>query len=112
MFRAAAIVLLAIGLASCDMVNTATEGFKHAKDIETELTAATGLKPGVGFNWSNGKLVSVTVQFPGLYEAKPVRELAEMVQASVIKNFKQTPGTIVLGFALKPADAGRTAQAQ
>jgi hypothetical protein len=109
MFRAAAIAFLAVGLASCDAVNTFTDGFKHAKEIEAELAGSTGLTPQVGFNWSNGKLVSVTVMFPSLYETKPVRDLAETVQASVTKHFKQTPGTIVLSFALKPA-AGRTAQ--
>jgi hypothetical protein len=111
MFRAAAIALAAIALASCDMVNTMTEGFKHTKDIANELEASTGLRPEVGFSWNNGKLTSVTVLFPSLYEAKPVRELADAVQASVIKNFKQTPGAIVLSFALKPANAGKTAQA-
>ena len=111
MLRLAAIVLLAIGLASCDAFNTVTEGLKHSKEIENDLAASTGMKPQVGFNWSNGRLVSVTVQFPGLYEAKPLREVAETVQASIGKHFKQTPGTVVLSFALPKADAGRTAQA-
>jgi len=111
MFRAAAIVLLAIGLASCDVINTVTDGFKHANDIASELEGSTGMKPDVGFKWTNGKLVSVTVEFPKLYETKPLRELAEMVQASTTKHFKQTPGTIVLSFEVKPT-AGKTAQAQ
>ena len=43
MVRAAAIALLAIGLASCDMVNTMTDGFRHTKDVENELASSTGL---------------------------------------------------------------------
>lgn len=111
MLRAAIIVLLAIGLASCDVVSTFTEGLKHSREIKAELAASTGMAPEVGFNWHNGKLASVTVEFPSLYDAKPLRELAATVQASVIKNFKETPETIVLSFEIKPA-TGKTAQAQ
>ena len=111
MLRIAAIVVLALGLASCDAFNTVTEGLQHAKEVESELAASIGLRPQVGFNWHNGRLVSVTVQFPGLYEAKPLRELAEAVRASISKHFKQTPGTVVLSFAVTQADPGKTAQA-
>jgi hypothetical protein len=58
------------------------------------------MKPQVGFNWNNGRLVSVTVAFPGLYEAKPLRELAETTRASVTNQFKQTPENIVLSFSI------------
>lgn len=111
MFRAAAIAFLAVTLASCDLVDNMTEGFKHANDVASDLESSTGMRPGVGFKWTNGKLVSVSVQFPKLYETKPLRELVEMVQASSSKHFKQAPGTIVLSFEVTPA-AGKTAQAQ
>ena len=58
------------------------------------------MKPQVGFNWNNGRLVSVTVAFPRIYDAKPLRELAETIRASVQKQFKQTPDNIVLAFSL------------
>jgi hypothetical protein len=59
----------------------------------------TGIRPEVGFNWSNGRLVSVTA-FPLVYEAKPLNELAEATRKSVSSQFKQTPDNIVLAFSL------------
>jgi len=61
---------------------------------------ATGVKPQVGFNWTNGRLVSVTVAFPRIYDAKPLGELADKIRASVKTRFKQTPENIVLAFSL------------
>jgi hypothetical protein len=101
MLRMAAALALAIGLTACDAVNTATEGFKHAKDVERDLEKSTGVRPQVGFNWRNGRLVSVTVAFPGLYETKPLRDVAEAVRTSVTTQFKQQPETIVLAFSLR-----------
>ena len=88
-------------------------GSKHtarAKAVETDLEQETGLRPGVGFDWNNGRLTSVSVTFPRLVETKPVRELADTVRAAVAKEFKQTPENIVLAFSLRAAP-GTTAQA-
>src|ERR1700754_234695 len=100
MLKFAAAIVLALSLAACDAVNTVTEGLQHAKDVEKDLTASTGLKPNVGFNWNNGRLREVTVMFPSLYEAKPLRELGQTVRASVEKQFRQAPDQIVVGFVL------------
>ena len=51
MSRVLAILVIALGLAACDSVNTVTEGFKQARAVENELQESTGLKPQVGFNW-------------------------------------------------------------
>jgi hypothetical protein len=101
MFKVAATLIFAISLAGCDAVNTVTEGFSHAKAVENDIQESTGVKPQVGFNWNNGRLVSVTVQFPRIYESKPLHELAEITRTSVSKQFKQTPGNIVLAFSLE-----------
>ena len=111
MHKAIAIVVLAVGLAACDMISTLVNGFKYAKAVEGDLEQATGLKPEVGYNWRNGWLLSVTVTFPRLYDTKPVRELAEAVRAAVEKEFSQTPKNIVLAFSLGGTAPGRTAQA-
>lgn len=100
MFKIAAVLIFAIGLAACDAVNTMTEGFQHAKAVESDLEESTGVKPQVGFNWNNGRLVSVTVAFPRIYDTKPLRDLAEATRASVAREFKQTPENIVLAFSL------------
>jgi hypothetical protein len=103
MHKAIAVAVLAAALAGCDAVNTVTEGLKHSKAVEADIAETTGVKPNVGFNWNNGKLTSVTVQFPKLYEDKPLRELAALARNAVAKEFKQTPKTIVLAFAIDPA---------
>jgi hypothetical protein len=100
MFRIAALLAFTIALAACDAVSTVTEGFKYAKAVETDVEHATGVKPQVGFNWNNGRLTSVTVAFPRLYDAKPLAELAETIRTSVKTQFKQTPENIVLAFSL------------
>jgi hypothetical protein len=109
--KSIAIVVLAGGLAACGVISTLVDGFKYAKAVETDLDEATGVKPAVGFNWNNGRLVSVTVTFPHLYETKPIGELAEAARTAVTKEFKQTPDNIVLAFNLGKAAPGKTAQA-
>jgi hypothetical protein len=107
-----AIAVLAAGLAACSVVSTLVDGLKYAKAVEADLEAVTGLRPGVGFNWHNGRLTSVTVGFPGLYDAKPLRELAEAVRVAVGKEFKQTPEDIVLSFSLGKTAPGTTTRAE
>src|SRR6266852_473109 len=103
MHKTVAIVVLAAGLAACGVIDTLVDGFKYAKAVETDLERETGLRPGVGFNWSNGRLTSVSVTFPRLIETKPVRELADTVRRAVAKEFKQTPENIVLALSLRQA---------
>src|SRR5215471_2489233 len=100
MVRIAALLLVGFSLAACDAVNTVTEGFNHAKAVETDLEGSTGVKPNVGFNWNNGRLTSVTVTYPRLIESKPLHDLAAAARASVTREFKQTPDNIVLAFAV------------
>jgi hypothetical protein len=108
MFRVAALVALVATLTACDMFSTLTEGSKYAKAVESDLEQSTGMKPQVGFNWQNGRLETVTVLFPQIYEARPLGAVAEMVRGSVSSHFKQTPEDIVLAFSLgKPTSVGR-----
>lgn len=93
-----------MALAACGVVSELVDGWEHAKAVEKDLETTTGLTPKVGFNWVNGRLVNVTVLFPKLYETKPLSELADAVRKSVVAQFKQTPGDIVMSFSLgKPA---------
>jgi len=98
--RAIISVVLASGLAGCDMVDGISNGLSYSRVVETDLEQATGLKPEVGFNWRNGSFQSVTVTFPRLYPAKPLGELADTVREIVARDFKQTPDTIMLAFSL------------
>jgi hypothetical protein len=110
MSKVAAFLFLAVGLAACGMIGTLVDGYKYAKAVENELEISTGIKPQVGFNWRNGRLVTVTVAFPQLYEAKPLRELAETVRRAVTSQFKQVPNDIQLVFSLGKTAPGTAAQ--
>ena len=101
MVRMAAVLLVALTLAACDAVNTVTEGFNHAKAVETDLEGSTGVRPQVGFAWNNGRLTSVTVTYPRLNESKPLPELAAAIREAVTKEFKQKPDKIVVAFAVE-----------
>jgi hypothetical protein len=100
MFKLVAALAIALTLAACDAVNTVTEGAAHARAVESDLEKATGMKPRVGFNWNNGRLTSVTVQYAGIVQSPPLDDLAKTVRASVESQFKQTPENIVLAFSL------------
>jgi hypothetical protein len=95
------IVALAAGLAGCGVAEVISNGLAYSSAVETDLMQATGVKPQVGFNWNNGSLRSVTVTFPQLYAGKPLGELADTVRTVVAREFKETPDTIVLAFAMK-----------
>jgi len=101
MLRIAITLVSALALASCDAVNTVTEGFAHAKAVESDLEAATGIRPQVGFNWNNGRLASVTVTFPRPYDGMPLSDLAAATRDAVAKEFQQKPEAILLSFALR-----------
>ncbi|MCG2628904.1 hypothetical protein L6654_19905 [Bradyrhizobium sp. WYCCWR 13023] len=100
MLRAVVIVVVALALSACDVVAVVKDGMRQAAAVEGDLEQLTGVKPQVGFNWHNGRLTSVTVLFPKLYDTKPLGDLAGLVRAAVIKEFKQTPDAIVLSFTL------------
>jgi hypothetical protein len=104
MLRIAAFLALAVGLAACGLYDAMVDGWKHKSDVEADLELSTSMKSSVGFNWSNGRLRSVTVQFPKLYTARPLPELADMVQRSVTSHFQQKPDVIILSFALGKSD--------
>ena len=112
MIRHVAALALAAGLAACGLVDTMVDGFKHVRAVESELETSIGTKPAVGFNWNNGRLTQVTVTFPQLLDARPLRDLAETVRTAVTNEFKQTPDNIVLGFALGKSAPGKSARAQ
>jgi hypothetical protein len=105
-----AILVLATGLSGCGLISLLMDGFKHVKAVEEDLEQVTGIKPEVGFHWTNGTLEVVTVTFPRVYDAKPLSELAEEVRAIVRKEFKQKPEKLVLGFSLGSAASGQSAQ--
>ena len=101
---------IGLGVAACGAIGTLVEGWKYANAVAAELESETGVKPSVGFDWNNGRLVAVTVTYPQLYEQKPLRALAQIVRRSVESHFKQKPQKIVLSFSFDPSGSDTTAQ--
>jgi hypothetical protein len=98
--RVIAIIVLAGCLAGCGAADLISNGLSYSRAAETDLENATGLKPEVGFNWHDGSFQQVTVTFPRVYTGKPLGDPAGTVREVVVKEFKQTPDTIVLAFSL------------
>jgi ABC-type glycerol-3-phosphate transport system substrate-binding protein len=98
--KAITALVLASSLAGCGAADVISNGFFYSRTVATDLENATGLRPQVTFEWHNGSFQSVTVTFPHVYVGKPLHELVSTVREVVVRDFKQTPDTIVLAFSL------------
>jgi hypothetical protein len=103
---------IGLGVAACGAISTLVEGWKYANAVAAELETETGVKPAVGFDWSNGRLMTVTVTYPQLYEQKPLPALAQIVRRAVESHFKQKPKKIVLSFSFDPSGPDTTARVE
>jgi len=103
MRKAIVIGVCACALAACDAANTVIDGFKEARSVEDALEKFSGTRPAVSFNWSNGRLLLVSVEFPRLPPTQSFDATAAATRAAVAQNFKQTPDKLVLGFAIGTA---------
>lgn len=93
--------LLALALAACDAVDSVKEGWAHSQAVSASLEKSVGLKPGVGFNWSNGTLDSVTVTFEGIPPNVPLSDIADKARQAITAEFKQAPTQVVIAFTFK-----------
>lgn len=96
------IALLVILLVGCDMASSMKDSLKHSELVEKDLEKSIGIKPFVGFNWHNGTLTAVSVNFPTIPSSKQLEETSQLVEKSVKYNFKQEPKQIVVSFAITP----------
>jgi hypothetical protein len=101
MRKAIAIGLCACALAACDAANTVLEGFRRARAVEDALEKSQGTRPTVGFNWSNGRLLRVSVEFPRLPPGQSFDATAAATRTAVADNFAQTPDKLILGFVIE-----------
>ncbi len=97
--NALALVLM---LTACDAVSTVKQVFQQSQAVAADLEQSVGSKPFVGFNWRNGVLASITINFDGVPKQKSLPEIAELSRASIKSHFKQDPKQIVLGFSITP----------
>jgi hypothetical protein len=103
MRKAMMIGVCACALAGCDAARTVVDGFKEARSVEDALEKSSGTRPTVGFNWSNGRLLRVSVEFPRLPPTQTFDTTAAATRGAVAQNFRQTPEELVLGFRIETA---------
>jgi hypothetical protein len=66
-----------------------TERRKRSRRIDRRATASPA-------DWNNGRLLSVSVQYPRLIEARSLSDLAHAARGAIGREFKQMPDKIVL----------------
>lgn len=93
-------LVLAASLAGCGAVDTITEGFKHSQEVAGDLERSVGSKPFVGFNWSNGSLTNVSVNFEGIPAGISAEQIAQLSRQSIATRFKQSPKQVVISFVV------------
>ena len=101
--RVLALIPIALALAACSQVDTLKEGFAHSQAVSADLEKTLGVKPFVGFDWSNGSLDAVSVTFPAIPANAALADIVEKSKQAVATEFKQSPAQIVVSFALKSA---------
>ncbi|WP_295966182.1 hypothetical protein [uncultured Xanthomonas sp.] len=82
-------VLLA--LTACGAVDTVKNAYAYSREVAADLEKSVGSKPAVGFDWANGALVQVTVNFQGVPH-KPLAQIMQLSKDSVATRFEQAPG--------------------
>ncbi|KRA74505.1 hypothetical protein ASD78_13660 [Lysobacter sp. Root667] len=93
-------VALAASLAGCSTVDTMTEGFKHSQEVAGDLEKSVGSRPVVGFNWSNGSLTNVSVNFEGIPPGVSPEQIAIFSKQAIAARFKQSPKQVVISFTV------------
>jgi hypothetical protein len=94
-------ISIAIALAACGPVDTFKDGFAHSQAVSESLEKTLGLKPFVGFNWSDGTLDSVSVTFQGIPANVPLTDIVAKSKSAVAAEFKQLPSQVIISFALR-----------
>lgn len=85
-------------LTACGAVDTVKNAYAHSQ-VAADLEKSVGSKPAVGFNWANGSLVQVTVNFQGVPH-RPLEQIVQLSKSSVATRFKQAPGNVVVTFTV------------
>ncbi len=90
-------VLLA--LTACGVVDTVKNAYAHSREVAADLEKSVGNKPAVGFDWANGSLVQVTVNFQGVPHT-PLEQIVRLSKSSVATRFQQAPANVVVMFTV------------
>jgi hypothetical protein len=93
-------LVLAASLVGCGLTDTMTESLKHSREVASDLEKSVGSKPSVGFNWYNGVLTDVNVNFTGIPSKVSLDQIARFSQQSIATHFKQQPEQVVIRFTV------------
>ena len=96
------IALLVHLVSGCDVASTIKEGMAQSNIAAAAIEKQVGVKPEVGFNYQNGALVAVTVQFSSAPSIS-IADLERVSHAAVLDAFKDEPANLVLSFVFKKA---------
>ena len=90
-------VAMALMIASCGMVESFGEMQKQTEKTSAAIEKAVGIKPQIGWNIQNGKLVEVNVYF-GQFgdESITVTELKKEIKNMVAENMEQMPQQLLV----------------
>jgi len=90
--------LLVVLLNGCDVAGQLKEGISQSSTAAETIEKKVGTKPSIGFNFYNGSLATVTVQF-GEAPKLPLAELEVVTRSAVIEAFKSEPNNLVIAFS-------------
>jgi hypothetical protein len=93
-----AALLLATVVCGCDVVSSVKEGMTWSNETAAAIEKQVGVRPQVGFNYQNGQLVTVTIQF-GSVPSVDVPELEKIARAAVLETFKKEPTYLIVSFS-------------
>src|SRR5262249_53382965 len=97
MLRSGVALLLVILVCGCDAVSNVKELVAQSNEAERAVEQQVGAKPRIAFNWQNGRLVTVTVQF-GSVPSMGIAEVEKISREAVLAAFKQEPNNLVVAF--------------
>ena len=98
MNRLSIVITLAILLAGCDMASTIKDGVEKSNAVAELISKDCGTKPEVGFNYFNGQLSTVTIQFKSMPQKNMV-ELQTIAKKEVKAAFGAEPDNLIIAFS-------------
>ncbi len=98
------VLMFTMLLLGCNAADTITNGMKHTEAISKTLLEATGEKPFIGFNWSNGTLHNINIMFDKPPQKLTLAQIKQLAKTAVAAQFKQQPEQLIISFSFNTKD--------
>jgi hypothetical protein len=98
--RLFAVLFIATAMSACDVASTVKDGMEKSGATASAIEARIKVKPQIGFNYHNGNLTTVTVQFSSVPNATLI-EIERVAREEIGKAFQATPPNLVISFIFK-----------